>query len=183
MSSEERGLRIENIGTSRHAGAPARSSLLAPRSCRSGFTLVELLITIMIIGILAAMILGVAAVAGNTAREAKTRNMIARLHTLLMQQADTYKTRRVKVKSTTLDIINGLPGAKRGESLATLRLYALREMMLMEMPDRWSDVLLAAVPSSPTGVNDAANPTYLEGRTDLENIYLRRYDRLTIADQ
>ena len=33
--------------------------------------------------------------ASENAREAKTRNIIARIHTLLMEQYDTYKSRRV----------------------------------------------------------------------------------------
>ena len=57
------------------------------------------MVAILIISILAAALLGVAAVAGETAREAKTRNIIARIHTLLMEQYDTYKSRRVKVRS------------------------------------------------------------------------------------
>ena len=64
-----------------------------------GVTLVELLITILIISILAALILGVAAVAGETAREAQTRNIVTRLHTLLAEYYDTYKTRRVQLQA------------------------------------------------------------------------------------
>ena len=143
-----------------------------------GVTLIELLITIMIISILAAMVLGAAAVAGNAAREAKTRNIVARLHTLLAEHADSYKTRRVRIRSQVEDGINtAYTGSVRGRALATARLFALREMMLMEMPDRWSDVLLADVPSSPTGIGDELYPVYLTDRTDLANIYLRRYVR------
>lgn len=68
-------------------------------SARSGVTLVELLITMLIISILAALVLGVAAVAGQTAKEAHTRHMIARLHTLVMEQYDTYKNRRVRLNA------------------------------------------------------------------------------------
>ena len=57
----------------------------------------------MIISILAAAVLGVAAVAGETAREAKTRTIIARLHTLLMEHYDTYVNRRVKLRPTMLE--------------------------------------------------------------------------------
>jgi type II secretory pathway pseudopilin PulG len=53
-------------------------------------TLVELLITIMIITILAGLVLGVAAVAGETARQAQSRHIVERLHTLLTDYYDTY---------------------------------------------------------------------------------------------
>jgi prepilin-type N-terminal cleavage/methylation domain-containing protein len=171
---------------------------------RRAMTLVELLITILIIAILASLVLGVASVATETAREAKTRTMITKLHTLLMQQYDSYKTRRVNVRQEVItgidDALPTEPGelgydprnpTRRGQDLALARLYALREMVLMEMPDRWSDVLLNNVPSPPaTAV--ALYPVYLEPRggsadkgpmsyrTPLGAIYLREY--LRIAD-
>ena len=46
-------------------------------------TLVELLVAMAIISILAALLVGVAATAGATAREARTKSLVARLHTLL----------------------------------------------------------------------------------------------------
>jgi type II secretory pathway pseudopilin PulG len=149
-------------------------------------TLIELMIAILIISILAAALLGVAAVAGETAREAKTRNMIARLHTLLMEQLDTYKTRRVKVRRAILDDIrtNGTlsTGTRKRQARAEARLYALREMMLMEIPDRWSDVLLTAVPSPPSSFVRVP-PLYLDvpdstQRTEISNVYLRRFRRI-----
>ncbi len=78
-----------------------------------GVTLIELLITIMIISILAAAVLGVAAVAGETAREAKTRSIISRIHTLLMEQYDTYTNRRVKLRQKVIEAINNLPSSYR----------------------------------------------------------------------
>lgn len=160
----------------------ARSSRLAPRACRRGVTLIELLVTIMIISILAAAVLGVAAVAGETAREAKTRTIISRIHTLLMQQYDTYTTRRVKLQPSVLNAINNVNdrAAVKGRLKAEARLYALREMMLMEVPDRWSDVALndVTIPLSVRG------PVYLDvtnsanGRTELANLYLRTLNRL-----
>jgi prepilin-type N-terminal cleavage/methylation domain-containing protein len=161
----------------------ARSSRLAPRALRSGVTLIELLVTIMIISILAAAVLGVAAVAGETAREAKTRTIISRIHTLLMQQYGTYTNRRVKVQPALLTVISNRPAstaAQKGRWKAEARLYALREMMLMEVPDRWSDVLLNQVTLSPTPLA----PLYLDvtntanGRTEVANLYLRTLRRI-----
>ena len=102
-----------------------------------------------------------------------------------MEHYDTYKTRRVQVRQPVIDGINNAArtrAARKGKYLADARLYALRELMLMEVPDRWSDVLLNAVPADPTGLNDARYPFYQDmhgnsptGRTSLANIYLRRY--------
>jgi len=148
--------------------------------------LVELLITITIIAILAGLVLGVATVAGETARERQTQHMIERLHTLLKEHYDTYKTRRVRLNPALEAVIDGLPNASsavKGRLRAEARLYALRELMLMEMPDRWSDVLLTAVPASNAGSVTPQYPRYLDstgsldsyGRTALASVYLRRY--------
>ncbi|HEY2847588.1 MAG TPA: type II secretion system protein, partial [Pyrinomonadaceae bacterium] len=114
-----------------------RGSLLAPRP---SFTLIELLVSILIISILASALLGVAATASETAREAKTRNIIARIHTLLMEQYDTYKSRRVKVRQSVLDAINNdttTSPAQKGYLRQEAYLYAMRELMMIEMPSRW----------------------------------------------
>jgi prepilin-type N-terminal cleavage/methylation domain-containing protein len=145
-------------------------------SVRRGLTLVELLITILIISILAGLILGVAALAGETAREAHSRHVVTRLHNLLAAHHNTYKTRRVRLRSKVEQAINNMSAtsAQKGRALAQARLYALREMMLIEMPDRWSDVVLNSVGST------AFVPVYLNDRTDLSNVYLRRYNNLLV---
>jgi prepilin-type N-terminal cleavage/methylation domain-containing protein len=154
------------------------------RNARRGFTLVELLIAIMIIGILAAAVLGVAAVAGETAREARTRNLIARIHTLLMQHYETYNTRRVRVNPDVLNAINGVSGttAVKGRLKAEARMYALRELMLMEVPDRWSDVALNDIGSTPLAPLYFAVSGPTPGRTELGNLYLRKYLRLLTTE-
>jgi len=165
----------------------SRLLTLDPRPARRGVTLVELLITILIISILAAAVLGVAAVAGETAREARTRNMIARIHTLLTEHYDSYKSRRVKLQPAVNAHIGSLTSTRdRGQAKQLARLLALRELMLMEMPDRWSDVLLESVPpASPTAPK--VLPLYLAvpsttGRTDLANVYLRHYGRIASSN-
>jgi prepilin-type N-terminal cleavage/methylation domain-containing protein len=176
-----------------------RHSSLGISHSASAFTLIELLVAILIISILSAALLGVAAVAGETAREAKTRNIIARIHTLLMEQYDSYKSRRVKVRQTVLDAITSdttTNAYQKGQLRQLAHLYALREMMMIEMPCRWSEVLLNAVPSSLLGsASDARCPMYLDPlggasasaslplnyRTPLAALYLRQYDRMVGA--
>jgi hypothetical protein len=156
---------------------------------------VELLITILIISLLAALILGVAAVAGETAREAQTRNVVTRLHALLAEYHGTYKNRRVRLRPEILEGINRSTqpdydtAPEKGRARAFARLYALRELMMMEVPERWSDVLLNEVPDNPSGLNDARFPFYQDmrgnsptGRTSLANIYLRRYVAMAARD-
>ncbi|MEX2167922.1 MAG: prepilin-type N-terminal cleavage/methylation domain-containing protein [Pirellulales bacterium] len=157
----------------------------SPQPRRRGVTLVELLITIAIIAILATAILGVAAVATTTAREARTRNTITRLHTLLTEHYDTYKMRRVKLNPALETIITAHVNMRRpeersrvrGEMLATARLYALRELMLMEMPDRWSDIVFDNVQNVSAGA-PWRTPLYCAERTGLSSLYRRHYDRL-----
>jgi|tagenome__1003787_1003787.scaffolds.fasta_scaffold20737632_2 prepilin-type N-terminal cleavage/methylation domain-containing protein len=188
-------------GTLRAHSGSCRSSLDFRRP-PTGVTLIELMIVMLIISILAALVLGVAAVAAETARQAQTRHVVERMHTLLLEYYDTYKTRRVKLRESDTNTQNGIEArvnknitnpAVRGQALSEARLYALREMMLMEVPDRWSDVLLKDVGTAGLGADDAAAPQpassakfpiYLAnsagqaGRTDLANVYLRRYSSL-----
>jgi len=138
------------------------------------------LIVMVIISILAALVLGVAAVAGETARESQSKHTVLRLHKLLMAHPDTYKTRRVRVRQQVLDGIElqNLSPAKKGELKAQARLNALRELMILELPDRWSDVTLtdSAAVRYPYFLDVSQTGT---GRTALSSIYLRRCQQMT----
>src|SRR4051812_44439332 len=117
----------------------AGSRLLTLRSqpSRRGVTLIELLIVILIISILAALVLGVAAVAAETARQSQSRHIVERLHTLLIEHWDTYKSRRVKLRVSDPNTANGIEAqittqfssnpASKNQALAEARLYAMRE--------------------------------------------------------
>lgn len=148
---------------------------------RAGVTLIELLVVILIISILAALVLGVAAVAGETARKSRTTHTVERLHTLLMEYMGQFKHRRVALRASTgnkrdgvVDQITdkGPTGPARNLAIAEARLYAMREMILAEVPDSWSDIALAPV-GQPIG-----QPVYLDQRTPLANVYLRKYQGL-----
>jgi hypothetical protein len=103
-----------------------------------------------------------------------------------MEQYDSYKSRRVKLNQSVTSTIDNyiassgssplVKAQMRGQMLAEARLYALREMMLMEMPDRWSDVVLGAPTTIPPAI--FANPLYLPARTELSSLYLRQYQNL-----
>lgn len=111
------------------------------RSAAYGFTLVELLVTITIIGILASVALGVMGMAKETARVARTRALVAKIDRVIAEQWQSYQTRRVR----------GLPVDANRLLNHRYLVNARRELMRMEMPDRWSDVTdnLGATPIQP----------------------------------
>ena len=106
------------------------------RKVTRGFTLVELMVVLIIISILATVVMFAMFNAQEAARAAKTKNLITKLNAAIMQRYQSYTTRRVPLA--------------RGptETLANFRfrrLQAVRELMRMEMPDRWTDVRDASV--------------------------------------
>lgn len=130
---------------------------------RAGFTLVELLITIMIIAILASMLLFALFRAQEAAKAQKTRSLIAKLNNIVMAKYESYKTRRVPLPQLQNEPFqdnnnNGVydlgepftdspPPYNNGRwdysarSWAKIKLDCLRDLMRMEMPDRWTDVV------------------------------------------
>jgi len=137
--------------------APGRKTLAVPRLAGSGtraargFTLVELLVTVTIIGILAGVMLGAVQAARESARHVKTRSTITKLHTIVMEQYESYRTRRLAINTIGID---PLPAAQA-------RLLAIRDIMRLEMPERWSDVL--------------SGPVAPINRPALSRAYWRRY--------
>lgn len=105
---------------------------LIPNPSRRGFTLIELLVTITIIGILAAMSFGALQLARESARETATKATIAKLNTIVMRRYESYMTRRVPIQ---------IPRNATPSEAAQFRLAAIREIMRMEMPERWSDII------------------------------------------
>src|SRR5262245_20885808 len=105
-------------------------------SSRRAFTLTELLIVMMIIGIMAAMALSALSGATELAREQRTRAIISKLDQLIMERYEGYRTRAVPIRipatSTT---------AQGTRYAAMIRLYALRDLMRMELPERITDVV------------------------------------------
>lgn len=114
---------------------------------RQGFTLVEMLVVLTIIGILASMLFGALQMARETAREMSTKATIAKLNNIILRQYESYKTRRVPVRIEPCPNTwpNGTPltPAERKQWFQEnlwKRLNAIRDIMRMEMPDAMTDV-------------------------------------------
>ena len=101
------------------------------------FTLVELLVVISIITLIASMTLfTLQGVPREDARERRARSQVARIHELIMQQWEGYRTRAVPVLTST----SGMDP----RSASYRRLYALRQLLRMELPDRKTDLMAGA---------------------------------------
>ena len=94
-----------------------------------GFTLVELMVSITIIVVLATTVLFGMAGVQNTAKAARTRSQIARIHEIIAEKWESYETRRLQFVAVP-------PGDPQ-----LIRLRALRELIRLEIPDRRTDVL------------------------------------------
>jgi prepilin-type N-terminal cleavage/methylation domain-containing protein len=141
------------------------------------FTLVELMVVMAIMAILAAAMALAVAGAQEAAQIAKTRSLIARLNALVMQKYESYRTRRLPITmpGEVLDPANGpfdmmgnpIPKPTPLKALATIRCDVIRQLMRMEMPERWTDLDAPALitvadnsnPAAPITYNDVANPT------------------------
>lgn len=98
---------------------------------RGAFTLVELLITVTIITILAAMTLFSLHSMTEFGKESNTRATITQIDRLLMLRWESYRTRPMPIR---------IAPKTSQKAAAFRRLNALRELMRLEMPDRVTDV-------------------------------------------
>jgi prepilin-type N-terminal cleavage/methylation domain-containing protein len=154
-----RTLRYGTVST-RLSSPQARPCRRRRRSARA-FTLVELLVVLVIIGVLGSIVMFAMFGAQESAREAKTKNMISKLNALVMRRYESYINRRVPLSITPP---NNEP--RPNEWLSFRRLQALRELMRLEMPDRWTDIRDNPV----TGIErPAVNRTYLRKITAANN--------------
>jgi hypothetical protein len=131
---------------------------LTPDPCRrQATTLVEMLIVIAIIAILAAAMAYAVGGAQESAKVAKTRAIIAKLHTLVMQKYESYRHRRlpIAIPAMVFDPVSRGVVATPPQAIAQVRCDAMRQLMRLEMPDRWTDV---TDNPKPITVRDPAHP-------------------------
>ena len=147
---------------------------------RRGFTLVELLITVSIIGIMASMVLFAMFQATEAAKAQKTRALITKLNSIIMQRYDSYRTRRVpfhfpEVSQESKD------KQLASKQIAKGRVDCLRDLMRMEMPDRWSDVWDGPVAPMPHALPPDVLPAYggfQISRPAVSEAYLRKFQAI-----
>jgi hypothetical protein len=105
---------------------------------------------VVIIALLAALSLGALRKTQESARVSKTKAIIAKLHDIIMPKYEAYLTRRVPIT---------FPPNTPPSAMAQMRLDAIRELMRLEMPDRWRDIDPTSGPtafSTPIGATQYA---------------------------
>ena len=115
---------------------------------RLAFTLVELLMVIMLIGILASFVLVALAGVNESAKEDRTRAQIMKIHELLMERWEQYRYRRVPVINPQLvthrknPVLMEAAGLKSPNLIIAFdRLEAVRELMRLEFPTQIGEVI------------------------------------------
>ena len=117
-------------------------SIATPKHNRRGFTLVELLVVIMLIGILSSLVLVALANVTHKAREDRTSAQIAKIHEVLMEKWQSYAYRKIPPVSS-LAARKKLAGnaTKNFQVLARHRLEGVRDLMRLELPASRTEVL------------------------------------------
>ena len=111
------------------------------RVSANGFTLVELLVAIAIVGLLTSIALvGMAGVTEN-ARGDRTRAQVARIHSLIAPKWEELHERRIKMPTVNTSLGVDFRAAGGGRQMAFVRLNAKRELLRMSLPERRSDLL------------------------------------------
>jgi prepilin-type N-terminal cleavage/methylation domain-containing protein len=107
---------------------------------RSAFTLVELMVTIVIIGILASLTLSGLAGVRQRGKADKTKSTIRKIDAVIRPMYDSYRFRRAPV---------ALPVSGNRRLDAMQRLSWVRRQMMNEMPDQWDDFPAVGPPAIP----------------------------------
>ncbi|MCM2371754.1 type II secretion system protein [Aporhodopirellula aestuarii] len=117
-----------------------------------GFTLVEILVVLVIIGLMGGMVLAAVQGVTTTARAARTRSIIASCDSVIQEQYESYKYRAFPVEIPITATTNSSGVTVALEVLATeaarVRLIMLRDLQRMEMPDKALDVAAFTPPST-----------------------------------
>lgn len=117
-----------------------------------GFTLVELLVSLIIVAILAALTLSGLATVRSRRRAEITRTTIRKIHEIILPQYESYLDKRLSRSAITsfetIPTFSQRPDCYNGSSSSPLhrrifdflKLAAIRRTLAFELPDNWSDV-------------------------------------------
>ncbi len=124
-------------------------------AARPAFTLVEVLVVLVLISILSGMVMTAVRGVNLTARQARTRSIIAIVDTVIQEQYESYKYRPLAVEIPNLNSM--IPtGVLKFEVLpseaARARLNMIRDLQRMELPDRISDITSDPSASTPAAI-------------------------------
>ncbi len=159
------------------AGKFANSSK-APLSL-AAFTLVEVLVVMIIIGLMSAMVLTATSGVNRSAREARTRSIVAAVDRVIQEKYESlrYRPLPVEIPSLFTDPTIVRDDTEIGyevlaDEAARVRLIMLRDLMRMELPDHFADITQApatiqAACSKIAVRNVGGTPTVVGLRADL----------------
>ena len=125
----------------RHCSIPVRET-----SPRRGFTLVEALLVIAIIGVMAGMSLVVLADAANSAKISRTKVQIRKINDQIMARWEEFESRPIPFRLDT----SSNSALNNARDAARVRLCMLRAIMRMELPERMSDIIFVDSAVDPT---------------------------------
>lgn len=123
----------------------ARSTKTRIGHSRPSFTLVELLVSISIIGVMAGMVLYTLAGAQQDSLRSKTRSTIEKINAVMLERWEGYRYRSVKLPISSEALQKRWISSRQ---VAQLRSLFLKDMMRMEMPDSYVDLAY-----TPTALN------------------------------
>lgn len=131
----------------------------SPKKCRGphrpSFTLVELLVSIAIIGIMAGMVLYTLAGAQQDALRNKTKVTLDKINAVILERWESYRYRSVKLPVPPEALQKKWITPRQ---VATLRSLFLKDMMRMEMPDCYWDLVYTPTEQSLQLTNGVTMP-------------------------
>ena len=139
----------------------------------NGFTLVEILVVLAILGIMGAMVTTAISGVTTTAREARTKSVIAVCDSVVQELYESTKYRPLAVEVPTLSTSFNAPSGNNvtvsQEVLATeaarVRLIMVRDLQKMELPDHHEDYVGATTANVQSRIWAAANPVFFNTST------------------
>ncbi len=120
----------------------------------NGFTLVEILVVIVILGVMGGMVVTATNGVTNSARHARTKMIISAIDGVIQEQYDSYKYRPYPIVLPNFSRTTGSPAVTVDYEVlayeaARVRLIMTRDIQRMELPDKVTDVLQGPLPSPP----------------------------------